>query len=99
MEQSTEYKDGNLVCKLNKAFYSLVQLVYLWFEDMKSILLSMRLIQSKHNDALFYNREKKTYIIVYMDDIKTFAPIYGPIDDVKEKLFAKYQIIDEGNIK
>lgn len=97
VEQPTGFEDGDLVCKLNKALYGLVQSAHLWFEDVKSTLLSMGFVQSKHDDALFFNTERETYITV--DDIKVFAPTHALIDEVKEKLFAKYQMTDEGDVK
>lgn len=99
IKQPIGYKQENLVCLLNNAFYGLVQSAHLWFEDLKSTLLKMSFVQSNHNNALFYNTANKTYITFYVDNIKVFAPSHNCIDAVKEKLFAKYKITNEEDVK
>ncbi|MCJ1265076.1 hypothetical protein MMC22_004951, partial [Lobaria immixta] len=59
----------------------------------------MGFVQSKHDDALFYDTANETYVTLYVDDIKVFAPSYDRIDAVKEKLFAKYEMTDERDVK
>lgn len=99
IEQPTGYKQRDLVCRLNNALYGLVQSAHLWFEDLKSTLLKMGFVQSKHGDALFYDTANETYVTLYVNDIKVFAPSHDWIDTVKEKLFAKYKMTDEGDMK
>lgn len=52
--QPTGHEEGDNVCELRHALYGLVQSAYLWFEDLKATLLSMKLTQSNYDVALFY---------------------------------------------
>ena len=73
--QPQGFKQGRgLVYLLNMAFYGLVQSAYLWFGDLKPTLDDYGLIQSKHDNVLFYNTLRSLYITIYLDDIKAFYP-------------------------
>lgn len=89
---------GN-ACLLNTALYGLVQSAYLWFEEIKGTLLAYGLIQSKHDDALFFNPKTELYVTVYVDDIKAFAPTDTPIDKLSKFLSNKYEMTDLGDLK
>lgn len=64
--------------------YGLVQSAYLWFEEIKGTLKQYGLIQSRHNDALFYNPATELYVNIYVDDIKAFAPTDAPMDELTD---------------
>lgn len=89
--------DGT-VCLLNNALYGLVQSAYLWFKEIKSTFLAMGLIQSKFDDALFYDPTRELYITIYVDDIKAFSPIKEEIDRFYKELSAKYKAKDLGEV-
>lgn len=87
------------VCLLNNGLYGWVQSAYLWFEELKSTLLSQGLIQNKHDDALFFDPVRELYITVYVDDIKAFSPNQAEIDRVYKDLSARYDTKDRGEVK
>ena len=93
-----ETGEGN-ACLLNKALYGLVQSAYLWFEEIKGTLVAYGLIQSKHDDALFYNPHTELYVTVYVDDIKAFAPTDAIINDLSTFISKKYELTDLGDLK
>jgi hypothetical protein len=62
-------------------------------------MLAYDLIQSKHDEALFFDQKRLLYVIVYVDDIKVFVPINQMIDELNDYLKSKYQIIDLRDVK
>lgn len=93
-----ETGDDN-VCLLNMALYGLVQSAYLWFSEIKDTCIEYGLIQSKHDDALFYNPETELYVTIYVDDIKVFAPTDDVIDKLSSFISQKYELTDIGDLK
>ena len=71
------------------ALYSLVQNAYLWFEEFKEKLLFYGLVQSQHDDALFYDTAWNLYVTVYVKNVKVFCPESSIFDDLKV-FFSKY---------
>lgn len=60
-----------LVCKLNKAMYSLKQAQRAWFHKLQSYLTVLGFQSTKCNNSLFIrvSRAMTTLILVYVDDI------------------------------
>jgi hypothetical protein len=75
--QSKEFERENKdkTCLLNLDLYELMQSVYLWFQEIKIKMLAYDLIQSKHDEALFFDQKRSLYVIVYVNDIKIFVSI------------------------
>ena len=89
----------DLACLLNMALYGLVQSAYLWFEEFKEKLLLYGLVQSQHDDALFYDTARNLYVTVYVDDVKVFCPESSTIDDLKVFLSKHYKLRDLGEVE
>ncbi len=62
-------------------------------------MLAYNLIQSKHDEALFFDQKRSLYVIVYVNDIKVFAFINQMIDELSDYLKSKYEIIDLRDVK
>jgi hypothetical protein len=62
-------------------------------------MLAYDLIQSKHDEALFFDQKRSLYVIVYVNDIKIFALINEIIDEVSDFLKIKYEMIDLRDVK
>jgi hypothetical protein len=62
-------------------------------------MLEYELIQSKHDEALFFNQKRRLYVTIYMNNIKVFAFINQEIDELSNYLKIKYEIIDLKNVK
>jgi hypothetical protein len=99
--QSKEFerKNKDKTCLLNLDLYELVQSAYLWFQEIKIKMLAYDLIQSKHDEALFFDQERSLYVIVYVNDINVFVSINQMIDELSDYLKSKYEIIDLRNVK
>jgi hypothetical protein len=91
----------NDVYKLNIDLYNLVQSRRLWFDEIKRKLQFYELIQFKHDEALFFSFDfiKELYLIVYVDDIKTFAFITKLIEELVIYLKSKYEMTNMSEIK
>ncbi len=76
-----------------------MQSVYLEFQEIKIKMLAYDLIQSKHDEALFFDQKRSLYVIVYVNDIKVFVSINQMIDDLSDYLKIKYEMIDLRNVK
>lgn len=97
--QSKRFEKRNNVCLLNLALYELVQSAHLWFDEIKDKLLIYGLVQSKHDEALFFNTRKSLYVTVYVDDIKAFAPTNQSINELSTYLQSKYEMTDLDDVK
>ncbi len=88
-----EIEDSNKTCLLNIDLYELMQSFHLWFDEIKKKLLTYELIQSKHDEALFFKEE--LYVTLYVNDIKTFVFDAKLIDHLNQHLKSKYEMIDQ----
>lgn len=68
-------------------------------QEIKGTFLAMGLIQSKYDDALFYDPVREIYVTIYVNDIKAFSPNMAEIDRFYEELSAKYEAKDLGEVK
>jgi hypothetical protein len=76
--QSKEFEiseEKDKACLLNLGLYELMQSAYLWFQEIKIKMLAYDLIQSKHDEALFFDQKRSLYVIVYVNNIKIFVSI------------------------
>jgi len=64
----TEKGKENYVCKLNKSLYGLKQSGKEWYETVDRMLCSIGLIQSKHDQCLYFAGNREVFITVYVDD-------------------------------
>jgi hypothetical protein len=100
--QSKEFEiseEKDKTCLLNLDLYELMQSVYLWFQEIKIKMLAYDVIQSKHDEALFFDQKRSLYVIVYVNDIKIFVSINQMIDELSDYLKIKYEMIDLRNVK
>jgi hypothetical protein len=88
-----EIEDLNKTCLLNIDLYELMQSSHLWFDEIKRKLLTYKLTQSKHDEALFFKEE--LYVTLYVNDIKTFVFDAKSIDHLNQHLKSNYEMIDQ----
>lgn len=72
MEQPPGFEiSSNLVCKLHKAIYGLIEAPRAWFDKLHGVLLTLGFISAKSNQSLFVKTtsQHKFYLLVYVDDI------------------------------
>lgn len=98
MQQPEEYKQGSEVCMLHKSIYGLKQASRLWNIKLNSVLYDLGLQQSKTDSCVYYNKEKDTFIAVWVDDLILFTGQSSTRNLIKEKLKQKLEMKDMGPI-
>jgi hypothetical protein len=97
MEQPQGFEEGNgLVCKLEKTLYGLKQSPRAWYDTLSGFLMSLDFVKSNFDHGLFIHAQAKTYISVYVDDIRIIGPNKVQIDIVKQKLSSRFKMTDLG---
>jgi len=63
------YKVPGKCVKLKKALYGLKDSPLLWYEELSRLLEKLRLLSSKEEPCLFFDKERKILLLFYVDDI------------------------------
>ena len=84
----------NLVCKLNKALYGLVQSPLLWQQEIHSTLTIMDFLRSAYSNCIYFYHSGDTWclLIVYVDDILVTSNNTSFIDSVIGFLNKRYSV-------
>ena len=93
--QSNEFiEDSELICRLIKALYELKQLFRMWYKVIKDFLksLNFKLINSDNN--VFVSKDKKIYIVVYVNDLLIVDEDMNYINEIKSKLSGRFKMYD-----
>lgn len=90
-----------MVCRLNKAIYSLKQVPRAWFERLATVLQQFGLVASKVDPSLFirHTNQTITHVLVYVDDILITGSSVEYIAYLKQQLNMKFALKDLGNLK
>ena len=86
------------VCKLNKALYSLKQLLYIQYFTPIAYLKTLSFGPFTANNYIFYN-SKGTYITVFVDNLFIIGLFKANISIIKAKLSKYFYITDLGPYK
>ena len=86
--------NSNLVCKLNKALYGLVQSPLLWQQEIHSTLTIMDFLQSAYSNCIYFYHSGDTWclLIVYVDNILVTSNNTSFIDSVIGFLNKRYNV-------
>jgi hypothetical protein len=76
-------KVSDIVCLLNLALYRMKQSAKLWADINANNPKSIDYIKLKHDDALWFRRTDRTYVITHVNDFKVYAANRRIIDIVK----------------
>lgn len=90
--------DPSIVCRLRKSLYGLKQAPRAWFERFREVILAADFTQSEQDYSLFiksYNH-KKTFLLVYVDDILITGDDAQGIQNLKLLLNQSFQMKDLG---
>ncbi len=90
------YYDDNMVLKLNRGLYGMVQSPLYWFSTVKASFIKLGYRQSKYDQCLFINDKKKTIALLYTDDCLCFGYSNQDLDELVEGL-RKYHDLDDKN--
>ena len=89
-----------MVCKLHKAIYGLKQAPRVWYEKLKSTLISLEYKPTRSDNSLYIkiNDIGATYILVYVDDLIITGNSNDEIKHVTCYLHQTFSIKDLGNL-
>jgi hypothetical protein len=76
-------KVPGIVCLLNLALYEMKQSVKLWANTNANNLKSISYIKSKHDNALWFRRTDRTYVIIHVNNFKVYTANRRIIDIIK----------------
>ena len=93
--QSNEFiKDSELICRFIKILYKLKQLFRMWYEIIRNFLklLNFKFINSDNN--VFVSKNKKIYIIMYVNNLLIVNKNMNYINEIKNKLNDRFKMHD-----
>ena len=97
LKQPKGFEHGhNLYCRMDKGLYGLKQSGNLWFDEATGTIKKIGLEQSKYDPALFFDRKKKLYITLYVDDFKAICPNPNTIKWFMKEFGSVYKLKDLG---
>lgn len=88
----------NYVCKLHKYLYGLKQASQAWYNELYSFVGTYSFIKSKYDPSLFIYKKDHivAYFLVYVDDLFLTCNSSTFLNNLKEKLAAKFSLKDMG---
>ncbi len=85
-------KNGKMLFRVNKALYGLIQSAKLWYEKLRSVLVSVHFVQNEM-DACVFNRVREnvqTTIVIHVDDIFATCVNKDHLTDLGDELKAHF---------
>jgi hypothetical protein len=73
-----------MVCLLNLALYKMKQSAKLWANTNANNLQLIGYTKSKHDNALWFRRTDRTYVITHVNDFKVYTANRRIIDTAKQ---------------
>lgn len=100
MEQPEGYNDGSTkACKLQKSVYGLKQAGRQWNIKLNSKLLFFGLIRSKTDPCIYYSKDMKLVIAIYVDDFLIFYKNSKELEKLKKFLNTEFMMKDLGEAR
>ena len=94
----TGFEQPNMVCKLNKALYSLKQAPRVWFKTLTDFLTLFGYAAIPEDPSVYRNKETGIYIAIYVDDLLLFGADKPAIAALKKQLSERFQITNLGPV-
>jgi hypothetical protein len=93
------FKRPGIIARLKRALYGLKEAPALWYAEFAATLAQLGLAMSSEDPCLFYSKDRKLYIIFFVDDILLF---YHKCDQAEadrfvSSLLEKYECHDCGD--
>jgi len=92
-------KEGDKVCRLNKALYGLRQAGRRWHMRLDAVLKGLGLTPTHADPYVYHDRENHVLLLVYVDDIIIASSDGATIKRIKDELAKTFAIKDLGDIK
>ena len=87
-------EDSELVCRLIKALYELKQSFQMWYEVIKDFFKSLNFKFINSDNSVFVSKNKKIYIVVYVNDLLIVDEDMNYINEIKSKLSNRFKMHD-----
>ena len=98
--QSNEFiEDFELICRFIKALYELKQSFWMWYEVIKDFFKSLSFEFINSDNSVFVSKDKKTYIVVYVNDFLIVNENMNYINEIKNKLSDRFKMHDLRSIQ
>ena len=99
-EMPDGFRKEGMSVKLNRALYGLRDSPLLWYEEFSGSLREFGLMASKEEPCLFFDQERKVWVLFYVDDTLI---MYAEEDEKQaleklSKITAKYEMQDQGEV-
>ena len=98
VQQPIGFFHGDSACRLNKALYGLKQSPRIWYYTLMQALKEVGFFVLEYDYSLFINTFRRTFIVVYVDDLFLIGPDIEFINSIKDHLALKFQITDMGPV-
>ena len=98
VEIPTGFEQPNMVCKLNKALYSLKQAPRVQCKKLTDFLTIFRYAAIQKDPSVYRNKETGIYIAIHVDDLLLFGADKPAIAALKKQLSERFQITDLGPV-
>ena len=85
-------KDSELICRFIKALYKLKQSSRVWYEIIKDFLKSLSFELINSDNSVFVSKNKKIYIVVYVNDLLIVNEDINYINEIKNKLSDRFKM-------
>ena len=89
-------EDLELICRFIKALYELKQSFRMWYEVIKNFLKSLNFKFINSDNSVFVSKNKKIYIVVYVNDLLIVDEDMNYINEIKSKLSGRFKMHDLG---
>ena len=96
-----EFKNHNMVCKLQKSLYGLKQDLRQWFAKLTTTLKEFEYEQSKTNYSVFIKLTHKHFlgVLIHVDELLIAGNVQQAITQTKKILFTHFLRKDLGDIR
>ena len=93
--QSNEFiENSELICRLIKALYELKQSFRMWYEVIWDFFKSLNFKFINSDNSVFVSKDKKIYIVVYVNDLLIVDENRNYINEIKSKLSDRFKMHD-----
>lgn len=92
------YKEQGKIARLLKALYGLKQSPRLWYEELRSHLVSIDYLPIASDPCVFIKKATGSIIIVYVDDLILITKSMEQMHELKKLILDKYKCRDLGAI-
>lgn len=101
MQLPEGFKNGNLVCLLNRSLYGLRQAAKMWNKKFNDYVIELGFVRSYSDYCVYIKMTPKSivYLLLYVDDLVLAGNNLDEIKHYKRELSSKFEMKDLGDVK